>query len=91
MKKQVLPTLICIFLSIQLFATHNYAGEIIFRQISQHEIEATVITYTILSSIAADRDTLEICWGDGICQAIGRTNGPGNQGEIIGDFKKKRI
>ena len=74
--------------SFQLFATHNIAGEIIFQQINETTIEATVITYTALEAVAADRDSLWICWGDGACEPIGRTNGPNNEGVIIGNGMK---
>jgi gliding motility-associated-like protein len=61
------------------FATHNRAGEIIVRQVGEPcglTIEATIITYTKASSVAADRDTLTICWGDGQCEEVARSNGP---------------
>jgi len=62
-----------------LFATHNRAGEIIVRQVGDPcglTVEATIITYTKASSVAADRDTLTICWGDGKCEQVARSNGP---------------
>jgi len=69
------------------FATHNRAGEITYRQTGPLTIEATITTYTKASS-DADRDTLDICWGDGVCSKIPRINGPivnGNhKGENIG-------
>ena len=60
------------------FATHNRAGEIIIRQVGEPcglTVEATIITYTKASSVAADRDTLTICWGDGKCEQVARSNG----------------
>lgn len=75
---------ICMFVSIQTaHATHNRAGEITYRVINGLTIEATITTYTKASSIAADRDTLDICWGDGQCDRIGRVNGPGTNGELL--------
>jgi gliding motility-associated-like protein len=62
-----------------IFATHNRAGEIIVRQVGEPcglTVEATIITYTKASSVAADRDTLTICWGDGQCEEVARSNGP---------------
>ena len=46
------------------------------RQIGPTTIRATITTYTKASSRAADRDSLEICWGDGICEWVIRQNGP---------------
>ncbi|HMR42327.1 MAG TPA: hypothetical protein PKC40_00770, partial [Saprospiraceae bacterium] len=66
--------------SIALQATHNRAGEITVRQLGTCEslmIEATITTYTKASSRAADRDTLTICWGDGNCEKVPRSNGSG--------------
>ena len=67
-----------------LEATHNRAGEITYKQIGPLTFEVTVTTYTKASSVPADRDSLEFCWGDGSCQFVGRTNGNG-QGVILGN------
>ncbi len=58
-------------------ATHNRAGEITYRQINALSFEITITTYTKGSSIQADRDSLELCFGDGICQWVQRFNGGG--------------
>lgn len=55
-------------------ATHNRAGEITYKQISTLTIEMTIITYTKASSTAADRDSLEVNWGDGSMQFVRRDN-----------------
>ena len=76
-----------------LHATHNRAGEISVRPIgpcTSWTIEATITTYTKASSAAADRDTLEICWGDGTCEKVGRVNG-GGFGEILPNDTKKNL
>ncbi len=39
----------------------------------------TVTTYTKTSSISADRDSIEIFWGDATSQIVKRTNGNGQQ------------
>ncbi|MCG3166058.1 MAG: hypothetical protein POELPBGB_01834 [Bacteroidia bacterium] len=70
-------------------ATHNRAGEITYRKITDLTYEATIITYTKESS-PADRPDLEIFWGDGDSDTIPRINGGGN-GEIIGNDIKKNI
>ena len=70
-----------LFLFVTAFvasATHNRAGEITYRQIGEYTIEATITTYTKASSSGADRDSLEIHWGDGASEMVLRTNGPGN-------------
>ncbi|MEM9990382.1 MAG: gliding motility-associated C-terminal domain-containing protein [Bacteroidota bacterium] len=76
----------------ELHATHNRAGEIRVEQIGDCNaltIRATIVTYTRASSVQADRDTLELLWGDGTSTRIGRSNGVGNEGEFIGnDFKR---
>lgn len=70
--------------AVEAGATHNRAGEIIVEQIKDangdctNMVKATIITYTKTSSVAADRDTLTICWGDGNCQEVPRKNGGGN-------------
>ena len=77
-------------ISNDLFATHNRAGEITIRQIEPCDllmIEATITTYTKGSSVAADRDTLTLCWGDGFCEQVPRMNGGGNGVDIGNDVK----
>ncbi len=67
-------------------ATHNRAGEITFDQIGDLTIRVTITTYTKESSQAADRDSLEIFWGDGTSEYIYRTNGNGES--LPNDIKK---
>ena len=82
--------LFLIFLLFGLFATaaratHNRAGEILVEQIGDCvdlTIRATVITYTKASSIAADRDSVEVFWGDGSSDWLYRVNGPLGPGGI---------
>ena len=70
MKKNILLLLI---ITLQTFATHNRAGEITYRQISEFTYEFTLITYTYTPSKANEnRDTLEINWGDNTISAIPR-------------------
>jgi gliding motility-associated-like protein len=57
-----------------LRATHNRAGEITYRQTGPLSIEMTITTYTKASSVAADRDSLEMYWGDGSIEWIKRDN-----------------
>jgi gliding motility-associated-like protein len=68
-----------------LFATHNRAGEIWIEQTGPLTIRATIITYTKASSVSADRDSIEMMWGDGTNPVlIARTNGNG-KGVAIGN------
>ena len=81
--------------SQDLFATHNRAGEITYIQVPDEPftIIATVTTYTKESSDQADRDSLEVCWGDGTCDWVLRSNGLGNppQGDILANDTKKNL
>ncbi|MFZ4473619.1 MAG: gliding motility-associated C-terminal domain-containing protein [Saprospiraceae bacterium] len=89
-KRHFLLFLLLTFLAAPAFlwATHNRAGEIHIRQIGPLTIEATIITWTKASSINADRDTLTICWGDFVCEAVNRSNGPNDKGVVWpGDIK----
>ena len=74
--------LLCFFVALilttPLGATHNRAGEISFEQVGPLTLRVTVTTYTKTSSIAADRDSIEIFWGDGTSQFAVRANGWGD-------------
>ena len=96
----LVPFLLFTLSSGVLWATHNRAGEITVRLVDEDcagpsglTIEATITTYTKASSIPADRDTLTICWGDGTCQRVARTNGPGTppQGDILENDTKRNF
>ncbi len=56
------------------FATHNRSGYITYKYVGGKEYEITVTTCTKLSSTAADRPELQICWGDGTRDTINRTS-----------------
>ena len=62
----------------QLDATHNRAGEITYEQTGPLTIIATITTYTKASSASADRDSLELFWGDGTSEFVQRTNPEGD-------------
>ena len=62
----------------QVSATHNRAGEITYEQIGELTIRMTITTYTKSSSTAADRDSLEVFWGDGTFEFVRRSNGNGD-------------
>ena len=71
--------LLIAFLSIlDASATHNRAGEITYRQISELKYEVTITTFTYVLSLA-DRPSLEVEWGDNttsIAQRIEKTEVP---------------
>lgn len=79
------------FILVSSSATHNRAGEITYRQIADLTLVITITTYTKASSTAADRDTLELFFGDGNSRRVGRSNGPNNRGELLGNDIKKNI
>ncbi len=74
----------------QINATHNRAGEIRIEQLGDDcnslEVEAFVATYTKESSQQADRDSVTICWGDGVCEKI-----PRDTEEQLGNDIKKNV
>ena len=60
-------------ISFSAFATHNRAGEITYRQISDLSYEITLVTYTYTPSAANEtRDKLPISWGDNSEELIPR-------------------
>jgi len=65
-----------LFISFDCMATHNRAGEITYKQLNELSFEVTITTYTKTSSSQADRDSLNLCWGDGFCEWVPRNNGP---------------
>ncbi|MBK6929857.1 MAG: gliding motility-associated C-terminal domain-containing protein [Saprospirales bacterium] len=86
-KLRPLITLALALAPLALLATHNRAGEIHVEQIGPLTVKATIITWTRTLSFSADRDTLTICWGDGTCQQVVRSNGNGN-GVVLNDQVK---
>ncbi|MFN8322444.1 MAG: gliding motility-associated C-terminal domain-containing protein [Chitinophagales bacterium] len=78
-------------------ATHYRAGEILYELIGNYKYRASVITYSKVSGVSAqaDRDYVEIYWGDGAMDTIWRVNGPvvGGvpNGEILANDIKKNI
>ncbi len=63
MNKYLYILVLLLFVSTGVNATHNRAGEITYKQISALTYEVTITTFTFTPS-AADRDRLEIFWGD---------------------------
>ena len=75
---KIVVLILLLLLGHDSYATHNRAGEISFEQIGPLTIRLTLTTYTKTSSIAADRDSIEIFWGDGTSQFMVRENGWGD-------------
>lgn len=96
-KALFLSLAICFVSPSILFATHNRAGEITVRQVGDCveslKVEALITTYSKTSSTNADRDSLEIFWGDGTSDFVLRENGPGSppQGEPLENDIKKNL
>ncbi len=99
-KMSALPSFflaLAILAGLPLLATHNRAGEISVEQVgdcvTSLTVKATITTYTKASSVQADRDTLTICWGDGQCERVARSNGTGTppQGIVIENDTKYNI
>jgi len=82
--------LILVFLSLDFFivsATHNRAGEITYVQLSDLTYEITITTFTYTLSLA-DRQELDVNWGDNSVSTARRINGTGF---ILPNFYKKNI
>lgn len=77
-----------IFLLQSGLATHNRAGEITYKQIGPLTIEATITTYTKDRGAQADRDSLQLNWGDGTVFTVRRVNGIDRNGELLANNVK---
>jgi len=65
--------MLLVFLPVSLYATHNRAGEITYKQISDLTYRITVITYTSTGpEPVADRPKLEVQFGDGTKAEVSR-------------------
>lgn len=73
MRRFLLLTFVHLIFISKIYATHNRAGEITYRQISGLTYEFTITTYTKESSVDADRSELTIFWGDGTNSTLPRT------------------
>jgi len=63
MKKRMLPIIWILALAVSAQATHNRAGEITLTQLDDLTYEITITTFTYTLS-QADRNRLEVAWGD---------------------------
>lgn len=77
LKMKKLTTLLFILLNLVAQATHNRAGEITYKQLSDYTFEITVITVTNTKptsngTMPADRPELAIKWGDNTYSEVKR-------------------
>jgi gliding motility-associated-like protein len=78
------------FFFVTVNATHNRAGEITYVQLSDLTFEITVTTFTYTLSFA-DRQQLDVEFGDNSIATAQRINGPNQKGEILPNLYKKNI
>lgn len=82
--KYGLLLLVSVLVYTASWATHNRAGEIIYKRVNSNPFlyEISIVTYTKTGgpSDAADRCELELFFGDGTSEVVDRVNGPLNQG-----------
>ncbi len=71
MKRILYLIVFSIFVVTAAFATHERAGEILYRHIDGLTYEVSILTYTYSPS-PADRPELTILWGDGTSSILGR-------------------
>jgi len=72
MKKLYITIIILLLASLQTFATHNRAGEIIYEHVAGNTYKITIYVFTYTKSLA-DRDSLDVQWGDNTISQIPRT------------------
>ncbi|OYU96328.1 MAG: hypothetical protein CFE21_07985 [Bacteroidetes bacterium B1(2017)] len=77
-----------LLLALKVSATHYRAGEITYKQLGPFLYEITVITYTDPANSAADRQEMEVDFGDKTSSIVARSNG---NGEIVNDDINNRV
>ena len=87
--KHLFTTMLVLMAALGVKATHNRAGEITVEFLGGLSVRATVTTYTVPES-PADRDFLEVDWGDGNIDTVQRSNG-GGDGVVIQPGVKRNI
>ena len=71
MRKILILIIIFFVFFSNIYATHNRAGEITYKHISGFTYEVTITTFTYTLS-QADRDSLELQWGDNTSSKLKR-------------------
>jgi hypothetical protein len=69
---RLLWIILLLFTGFRGYSTHNRAGEITYRSLVGLTYEVTILTYTYTPS-PADRQQLDISWGDGSISTLQRT------------------
>ncbi len=77
LRKFIVVLILLLSSTSPIFATHYRAGEITYKQISGYTYEITVFTYTDPANTAADRQEIEVFFGDGKSEIVPRANGNG--------------
>ncbi|MFO7754998.1 MAG: gliding motility-associated C-terminal domain-containing protein [Bacteroidales bacterium] len=70
--KHIISILILFTFAFSAYGTHNRAGEITYKQLSDLTYEITITTFTYVLS-QADRDYLDVDWGDGTMSTAERS------------------
>ncbi len=70
--KHTVSILILFTFTFSAYGTHNRAGEITYKQLSDLTYEITITTFTYILS-QADRDYLDVDWGDGTISTAERS------------------
>tara|TARA_B110000483_G_C18201878_1_gene545610 strand:+ start:954 stop:3638 length:2685 start_codon:yes stop_codon:yes gene_type:complete len=73
--KNLLVLFVLVFALTNVNATHNRAGQISYKHISNLTYEITVTTFTDPDATGADRCTLDVHFGDGSMETVNRSNG----------------
>jgi hypothetical protein len=82
MKRFVSILAVILLIPCYLFATHNRAGEITVRHVSGYTYEITVTTFTYTLS-AANRNQLDVWWGDNSQSVVNLNTLPGGRYDRI--------
>ncbi|HRG90044.1 MAG TPA: T9SS type A sorting domain-containing protein [Chitinophagales bacterium] len=87
MKTHLLLFITAVLSISSTYATHYRAADITYKVTGNNTIEATVTTYSKYDgiSINADKDEIEIYWGDGSSSTVERSNGVDSDGNGFKD------
>ncbi len=69
--RKIVIVVALLFYALQIYATHNRAGEITYEQIGQYQYRITLITYTYTLA-PADRPEIDMYFGDGTSATVAR-------------------
>ena len=88
--KRILSFLLFILVCTVSNATHNRAGQILFRHISGYTYEFTLTTFTYTDS-QADRPEMDFYWGDNTSTRVDRIPKPRDLCEKLPGFYQKNV